>query len=132
MKSPIFKIFKKASLTLFPYGVVIWYKFQLIWTKKYLKMSILSVFYKRFYQNCKLQNAITSEHELILKFCKKFLIPLKEIFQISPTCFFGPNPPIALILAILRPVLLPLFLKFALVRPKVLFNSSPYLERPYR
>ena len=45
-------------------------KFQLIWTKiegadtfglKYLKMSILSVFYRRSYQNHELQNVITSE-----------------------------------------------------------------------
>ena len=83
--------------TPYRYGVVIWCKFQLIWTKiegadtfgvKYLKMSILSVFYKRSYQNCELQNANTFERKLVLTFRKKPLFTLIEISQINPTCIF--------------------------------------------
>ena len=76
------------------YGVVMRCKFQLIWTKiegsdtfgvKYLKsisqISILSVFYKRSYQSSKLQNAITFEWKLGLRFHKKPLLPLIEFFH---------------------------------------------------
>ena len=59
-------------------------------------MPILSVFYKRSYQNRELQNAITFERKLILKFRKKPLFPLNDIFQISPTWIFWPGPPTAL------------------------------------
>ena len=71
------------------HSVIIWCKFQLIWTKiegadmfgvKYLKMSILSVFYERSYQNRELQNAITFERKSILTVCKKPLFSLMEIF----------------------------------------------------
>ena len=74
--------------------MVVWCKFQLFWTKiegadtfgvKYLKITILSVFYKRFYRNRELQNAITFEQNRILTFCKNLLFSLMEIFQISPT-----------------------------------------------
>ena len=74
--------------------MVVWWKFQLFWTKiegadtfgvKYLKITILSVFYKRFYRNRELQNAITFEQNRILTFCKNLLFSLMEIFQISPT-----------------------------------------------
>ena len=48
--------------------------------------------YKRSYQNCEFQSAITFEQKLILTFLKKHLLPLKEIFQMRLTLFFDPAP----------------------------------------
>ena len=76
-------------------------KFQLIWTKIegadtfgviHLKISILSVFHRRSYQNRDLQNEITFKQNLNLTFCKKLLL-LMEIFQINPAWIFGPGSP---------------------------------------
>ena len=72
-------------------------KFQSIWTKievagtfgvKYLKILILSDFYKRSYQNRKLQKAITFERKLIRTLCKKPLFPLIFIFYIRSILIF--------------------------------------------
>ena len=53
-------------------------------------------FYRKPEQISKLRNDITFERCGILKFCKKHLLPCKEIFHISLTLFFWPWPPIAL------------------------------------
>ena len=113
-----FQNFQKSLLNFAPlHGVVIWCKFQLMWTKiegadtfgvKYLKMSILSLFCKRSYQNWEFQTAITFEQKLILIFRKKLL----EISQINPTWIFWPGPPIAL-----KKALPPSFFFSALVNP---------------
>ena len=98
-----FQNFQKSLLNFGPlYGVVMWCKFQLIWTKiegadtfgvKYLKISICLLFCKRFYQNRELQNAMTFKRKLILTFRKKHLFPLIEIFRINPSWIFWPGPP---------------------------------------
>ena len=48
---------------------------------KYLKISILFIFYVRSYKSRELQNVITFERKLILAFRKKPLLPLMEVFQ---------------------------------------------------
>ena len=57
-----------------------------------VKYSKFQIFYKKSYQNCELQNAITSERGWVLTFHKKSLFSLMEIFQISSTWFFWPWP----------------------------------------
>ena len=82
IKSHIIKIKKKNSLTFSLYGVVKWWKFQLILTEiesadifdtKYLKMS-MSLLYKRSYRYRKLKHTIIFERKSILTFSKKPLL----------------------------------------------------------
>ena len=101
-----FQNFQKSLLNFGTlYDVVMWYKFQLIWTKiecadtfgvRYLKMSILSVFYKRSCQNRELQNAIIFEQKLILTFRKKPLLPHGDLSNKPNMNFLTRTPPIAL------------------------------------
>ena len=57
------------------------------------KFYFFPFIYKRFYQNCELQSEITFERKLILTFCKKPLFPLMELFQITQSENFHPDPP---------------------------------------
>ena len=102
MKPPIFRLFKKALLTLFPHMVGISGALTANLSKKLKvlirlawnisKFDFFSFFYKRSYQNRELQSAITFERKLILTFCKKPLFPLMELFQTTQNENFGPDP----------------------------------------
>ena len=85
------------------YGVVIWCKFQLIWTKiegadtfgvKYLIMLILSIFSQEILPKSRTSKCDNFWMKINCTFPKKLLIPLEDTFQIRSTWIFLPwSPP---------------------------------------